>query len=250
MSNNLYHENNYVFNYSQYKKSINKKNNFAFTLIFLLIIILLGLCVFLYPKPNNFSEFHFVEIDNFQTYKDAVHLSQEVSASGGAGYVYFDGTYHVLASFYSNSADAEKVVENLKSEFENVQVFSINCKNFSQQKNLSSSQNDSIESLIIQIKKIILQLEEISIKFETKNCSFNEAILTIKNDIKNFSSSYDNFLSNFKTDSKYNKAKDYTQSISSSFLNLLNSEEQSFSASLRYCTVHTAITLTQFTYCF
>ena len=64
----IYH--NY-FNYYQYKNNINKKNNFSFIIIFLLIILLIGLCVFLAPTAKNLNTFYYVELDKFQTYKQA-----------------------------------------------------------------------------------------------------------------------------------------------------------------------------------
>ena len=100
---------NYVFDYCQYRKNLSTKNNFNFITIFLLIIILLGMCVFLKPIKTSKSIFYYVEIDNFQTYKDAQKLSYELQNFGTNSLIFFDKTYHVLVGFYSIKNHAKTV---------------------------------------------------------------------------------------------------------------------------------------------
>ncbi|MBQ8615163.1 MAG: hypothetical protein IJ415_01180 [Clostridia bacterium] len=173
-------------------------------------------------------------------------MSQTISESGGAGYIYFDGKYHVLASFYSNLDDAESVAENLINEYPNTQVLTIECKHFYSLKNLTDDQNSAIKNLIDSTKKIILQLEDLSIKFDTKEMNFNEANVHIKKYSDEFASILDGLFKNFKTNSKFNTAKEYAQEIQKTLTNLSNSDEQNFSTTLRYSIVDIAITLTQF----
>ena len=240
------YENKYIFNYSQYKKSINKNNNFTFTIIFLLIILLLGLCVFLKPKDNKLNKFYFVEVDNFQTYDSALKLSQTVKEKTGAGYIYFDNIYHVIASFYSKEKDAEKVCENLKNEYENVQVFCISYPQFVKQKNLSLKQNCSVENLINVCRKITLQLEQLSIDFETGKTPFKEAKILLANYYESFFSTFNEFNAQFNTNSKYNLSKSYAHEIDNSIRKLKESEEQNFSSLLRFELTSIAISIAQF----
>ncbi len=242
--------NNYVFNYDQYKKTINKKNKFHFSVIFVLIILLLGLCIFLYPKQTTANNFYFVEIDNFQTYNKANSLANEIKNSGGAGYVYFDGTYHVLASFYSNYKSAEKVVNNLKLDYKNANVFTIETNKFLVNKNLNSSHNNSIKNFLDATHKIILNLEKLNTEFDKKSLQLSELNIHIKNNQEEFDNVYSNLMENLKNNSKFNLAKEYLIQMKSSLSNLSNLENNTASTTLRYETIKLTITRIQFLSCF
>ena len=242
--------NNYVFNYDQYKKTINKKNKTSFLLLFFIVIILLGLCIFIYPKKSNTIEFYFVEIDNFQTFKEANNLSLKINESGGAGYVYFDGKYRVLASFYSNYDNAKKVADNLKNDYTNATVFTMETNNFHNIINLNSHQNNSIKNLLETTYKTILQLEDLIINYELKNISNNELNLHIKNHQTEFDEVYNDFINNFNNLSKYNLAKDYLVKMQQCFKNISTIENQNISSNLRYETVKLVILRSQFLSCF
>ena len=71
------------------------------------------------PKHTKTCEIYFLEIDSFQSYQSALNLSKEINANGGAGYIYYDGNYHVFANFYSKIEDAKSVLENVLEDFPN-----------------------------------------------------------------------------------------------------------------------------------
>lgn len=240
----------YIFNYDQYKKTINKKNNFNFSVMFIVIILLLGLCVFLYPKQTNTLNFYFVEIDNFQTYNKANSLANEIKNSGGAGYVYFDGTYHVLASFYSNYKSAEKVVNNLKTDYKSATVFTIETYKFTDKKKLNSSQNKSIKNFLDSTYTMILNLEKLNTNFDKKSLQIEELNIHIKNNQKEFDKAYSSLMEDLKNNSKFNFIKEYLVQMKSSLSNLSNLENNTASSTLRYETVKLVINRIQFLSCF
>ena len=240
----------YVFNYYQYKNSIPKKNNFNFTIVFFVIIILLSLCVFLKPKPTKLVEFYFVEIDCFQTYQQAINLSNELTLFGGAGYIYFDGNYHVIASFHSSYDDAKSVCKNIKTEYKNSSIFTLSNSPFVEQKNLNISQNNSIKDFIKTAEKTILDMEKYLIMCSKKEIAFNALSIALNETKKDFDLSYNSLLSSFKTNSKLNTMKEYANQISKSISDLCNTSEQNFLAKFRYQIVNIVVNYHHFLSCF
>lgn len=241
---------NYSFDYSQYKNKIYKKNPYSFTLIFLLIIILLGLCVFLKPINNKHYKYYFVEVDCFQTYKDALMLSNSLQERGGAGYVYFDNSYHVLASFYVEYDDAKMVANNIKNEYSNAKVFTIETKKFINNTNLNSAQNKAVKNLLETTKEQIVKLEKFSNKYDIKKLSYTELSIHLKNLQKDYDERQNNFITAFKSYSKYNLAKEYLEEINTSLKAISNESEQNISKALRYHTINIVINRYQFLSCF
>lgn len=254
MNNKYYNysqlENNYTFNFKEYKSHIKSNSKFSFLFIFLTIIILLSACVFLRPKKSNLHEYYFVEIDNFQTYQNALNLSQTIKQSSGAGYIYFDGVYHVLASFYSKHDSAEKVVDNLKSEFKNVKVFTIKSKKFFKSSSLNNKQNACVKNYLEKLNEIIFHLDNICINFETKISSHKKSIVDAKNLMEQYNEIYNDFISNFKTNSKHNITKKYAKEICTSFTTITSCSEQDFSCVIRNETINIVVLKTQIEKCF
>ena len=226
--------NNYNFDYNQYHSSINKKNNFSFYVIFLLIIILLGLYVFVKPQKENFNELYFVEIANFETYHQAIGLSQKVISNQAAGYIFFDGKYHVLASFYLNKNDAKKVVENIKNVYANACVFSIQENIFFSQKSLNNKQNKTLRDFINSTKENMIKLQNINLEFDSNKISFNEFKVYL-HEIKNsFDDAHIKLTSTFENDLKFNIIKDYAKQMSTSIENIIEANEQNANQIMRY----------------
>lgn len=238
----------YIFNYNQYKKSINKKPKNYFSLIFIIIIILLGLCIFLYPKNYNYEKMYFVEIDNFNTYKDANKLANLISNKGGAGYVFYDGKYRVLASFYSNYDNAKKVSENLNKEYKNVSILTVENTKFTPKKQLNKHQNSQVKIVLKTTFEALLKLEKLNLKLDKKTLSENELKLHIKNINDNFQNIYSSFLSYFKNDSKFNIAKKYLNEIKNSMSTL--TADTITSSILRYENIKIGINRNHFLTCF
>lgn len=243
------YENKYVFDSKKYKSSITSKNNFHFSIMFFVIIILLGACVFLQPKQTEMLEFYFIEIDKFQTYQNALNLSQEINSVGGAGYIYFDGKYHVLASFYSDYDNAETVLESLKNDYPSSNILTISTKPYSLKSNLKSIQNSAVENVINKSEDLVIQVEQLSNKYDRDEVTLSSLQLQLKNLYDDFHSSYDNFMTQFKTNSKYNVAKDHLSKMQKS-ISTLSNESGLTTANLRYELVSFVINRCQFLSCF
>jgi len=246
----IINENKFNYNYFLYKKTLNKKNSFVFILIILLIVLLVVSSFFVKPQKTKYSEFYFVEIDNFQTYKEAINLSQILQEKEAAGYIFFDEKYHVFASFYSTKNQAKKVCENLKNEYPNSQVFTIKSTCYSKQINLNSKHNKSIENFIKFTNKSIFQINDLSMQFFTKKTSFGKLKTHLTNHIKEFESYYYEFKKSFQTNSKFNQTKEYANNIYSSLLNLINSNEHNITLNLRFETVQIAVLYSKLCSCF
>jgi len=236
----------YVFNYSQYKKSINNKTNFHFSIMFLLIILLLGLCVFLKQRKPQLDEFYFIEINNFPTYNHAQKLSQEVSQSGGAGFVYFDGSYHVLASFHSNYDDAESVLQNVKTTHPTATIFSITSNHFSHHSSLSSSQNSSVKNFLNELETYILKIEKLSIQLDLREISFDQLSISTKKHAEPIMSAYENLINVFNHNPKHNITKQYAQQAVSAISNISALDQSNVSSCLRYHLISIVVNQHQF----
>lgn len=239
----------YIFDYNQYKKTITNKSHFSYSLIIFIIILLLGLCVYFKPNKLKESKLHFVEIGSVQTYSSALNLSQEINSLGGAGFIFFDGTYHVLANYYSSYNDAEKVVENLKNDHSNAKVFSISSASFSKSKKLSSSQNSTVENFNNESKKIMIQFENIVTDLSINKIRNEEFSILMKNLRQDYDNLNSNIQSSFKNNSQFNKAKDYANIMATSLLNASTSETFALNT-LRYELVSFVVNRHHFLSCF
>ncbi len=242
--------NDYVFNYNQYKNTINKKQNFNFLIIFFVIILLLGLIIFIRPKKQKLLEFYFVELGCFQTYQQALNLSNEINSNGNSSFVYFNGDYHVIVSFYSNYDDAKKVVENLQPEYANASLFTLEFKDFVNQNNLSKNQNSSIENFLNVSNDCIKKLENLSLMFDKKEIDYNELSFYLKDIKTDFCEQHDELETQFKFDSKHNIMKEYAYSMFSTINQITSLSEQDVTKNFRYLITKFVIGHYQFLSCF
>lgn len=212
----------FQFDYEQYKKKINHSKPFYFTIIFFIIIILLSLCIFIPQNRIEYDEYYFVEIDNFETYTKAKNTASQLQENDAAGYIFLDNTYHVFASFYSKKSDAKKVANNLKNDYKNCSVFSLNISPFKDKKDLSKKQNSSIKNLLKSTRKIIYLLEQVSLDkafADTIPNVHKNKILIAKEELDSAKSDFKNSFSN---NSKFNLVYDCVDNIQTSVLQCLN----------------------------
>lgn len=213
----------YIFNYYQYKKRLNKKNNFFIPLSFVLIIILIGLAFWL--KPANYkSEFYFVEIASFNTYNQAINLAKEIQLKGGAGYIYYNQNYKVLACAYNTKNEAKKVANSLKEEYPFVKVFSLPLHKINS-KNLNKNKQEILTETTKILNKEIPKLINLSFDLDLKKIEADKLSILLKNSHNNFNDAYKNFLEIFK-EPCFNVSKEYLANINFSFKQL-TTEQQS-----------------------
>lgn len=224
----------YQFDYSQYKKRINKKtNNSILPVLIVIILLLLGLAVFLMPKKTSTIQYYFVEVDCVLKYSDANDIATEIQQQNAGGYVYFDGKYHILASFYLDIESAKQVAENISTEYPNAQVFTLESSEYIENSNLSSKQNEALSNLNNANVNLINALYNLTIKFDTVEISEKELAI----DLTKLSNSYDNsakyFYTQFRNNSKYEITKKYTAEIAASVKNL-SEQSTNLSKMLKY----------------
>ena len=99
----------------------------------------------------------------FSGYKQANDTALKLQNESGAGYVYYNKNYHILASFYTNYDDAEKVCNSIQNDYKNSTVYTLKANQFLAQKNLTKTQNEIIKNLSSFLQKNIIKLSELSI---------------------------------------------------------------------------------------
>lgn len=199
----------YSFNSKEYNKKIYKSPSVGgFAILIFFIIILIGVAFVLIKQTKvKKNEFYFVEINAFASYKDACNLANEIQAKQAAGYVYFNGTYHVLANFYPSKQDAQNVCQNLIEEYPNCKVFSIEYKKFVKTKNLTNAQANATQNLSNKAHQTIEQIYNNILAFDKAEINQTELKLNFEKIANDFSPCYNNFVAEFKENSKFNKAK-------------------------------------------
>ena len=226
---------NYEFDYNQYKMKINKKNKYSICVMSFLILILLGVAFFVYPKDHRTTEFYFVEIRSFVTYNEANNLATTIQSMGGAGYVYYDGYYHVLAAYYPNEKDAKKVCENLKSEYDSAEVYTLTTDKFLKSNSLTTQENNTITEMINTNLTLIEQLYSNIIAYDTSSINESQLLINLENLKTDYKNKYDNYLSYFKQNDKFSKSIKYLNKILNSTENFKSiCSDQQISYKIKY----------------
>ena len=121
---------------------------------------------------------------------------------GGAGYVYFENVYHVLASFYPTKKQAESVVKNIKDEYENASVYKIDINKFYKNKALNEAQNNVIKDVVSSTSNFISKFYDLIIELDTDQISHNNFNL----EVKRLTDSTTKYIDEFKTQFKLNSS--------------------------------------------
>ena len=239
----------YEFNYSQYTKKLNIKNN-NFSIIFLVIILLLGCCVYLKPLDLKNNKLYFIQAQEFQTYNDAKNLSQEIKKNGFAGYIYFDKNYHVLISFHTSKADAKTTLKNSKSKHKNISIFYLEKKGFFNGKNLNKTQIKAITNFKNKTEKISLELENYYSSFFDNSLDLKTLSIHIENIKNNFDKTHTKLIKSFDNNSKFNPAKKHANNMLKSLSNLCLNVNELTPSSAQYEIINFVINQYQFLSCF
>lgn len=234
----------YNFNYLDYKKRLKKPIKFNFVFITLVLILLLGTCVFLNQNKQSFSTYYFVEVGEYSTFFQANKTAIELSQKSGAGFVYFDKSYHVLAGFYLTQESAKSVSKNIANEYPNAKIFTLSAAKFSNKKTYSKTENFTLKNMIENNKNLINSIYQLSLSLDKNELSFNSAItkiLALKDDFvcsqKLFEDSFKNEKIYFNTNKKLNE-------ICNSLTRLTKSTEQELKQKIKYELINITITHT------
>ena len=114
-------------------------------------------------------------------------MATEIKERNGAGYIYFNKLYHVLACYYSKEKDAQTIASNLKSEYPNTEVYCIS--HFKPQSNFHNSTLNIYNTTLT----IISYLEKSTIELEQKILN----ITSFKNNLSTLQEKFINVKNNF-----------------------------------------------------
>ena len=215
---------NYHFDYYQYTKKINKKSKLSFLVLILLSITLLITAIVIKPQNTHKIDFYFVEICSFPTYNQANILSQEIQNSGGAGYIYFDGNYKVLASYYATESEAEKVVENISNQYPKSCTYTLSTHDVRYLK-----VNSSLKDIFLSMSDVCLtsfkKLSSLLISFDKNEISSSSLKVEFKQLSHEFETISSKFLNLTNKDPKFNLHKEYILNLSTAFANFYSFEK-------------------------
>lgn len=239
----------YQFDYYQYLEKTNKNKNFSLLLLFLLIIFLMASYVFFNPRINNYKEFYFVQTNEFETYKDALNFSEKIKSNGVIPYVYFDKSYHILISFFSDLDKAKSFLKTIKKVYKKSNIFIIN---YPQIMNLKTSATELkiLKKHDEKFLKTLIIFESLNNDFQTNKIAFNEVSLQIKKQQEILSNSVNDFISFFENNPKFNLAKNYALKILKSLSRINSFNEKELSNQFQYELIFLTINNTQFLSCF
>ena len=240
----------YKFDYNEYKRKVRSSIGISIYLLIFFAVVLLGVIYFIKPKKNVVSNFYFVEVNNFLKYFDANALSAEIQARNGAGYIYFDSSYHVLAGYYLNQQSAQQVCNNIKEDYPTAKVFSIECANFKKHKNLTDKQNQIVFEIIEKNLENVENLYENIVNFDKNDINIDD----LKNFFNNLSTDYEQicnkFFSNFSENSKYIKSKQNINNINSCIKELSDCVNNNQLYKLKYNLIKIVVEHNYFVSCF
>lgn len=221
----------YKFDSKEYKKKILKKETFGFSFfVYVFVcIILMGVIFFLKPSIKTKTEnFYYVEVACTLNYNEAFKISTDMQTKGGAGYIYFDGKYHVFANLYLTKLEANSVAENIKEVYPSSKIYEMEFNKNINTKQLSSQQEKAVKNLTQTGFNSLNQIYENIIEYDKANLEKNIMILNFKTIKNNFESCYNEFIAAFDKNSKFNKCKTHLEKLYSSLENLTKDENQPF----------------------
>lgn len=232
----------YVFDYEQYQKKLNKKVNISFVFLFVIIIILSAIFSALNQPKIKTYEYHFIELNHFENYTQANEFSTQIKQVEGAGFIYKDDYYHVFANYYIDKENAEKVCKNLKNDYKNCKIYTISAHFPSNFKNLSINQNTVLKNILNNLYQLNIDLAELSLDYDTQKITYNSLCLKLKNLTENFTKNVDDFNNFFKANSSVNFVKDYLLNTTKNLNSLCsNLSEQNIKFNIKFSSVNTAL---------
>lgn len=151
----------------------------AFTLVISLITI--GAVVWFARTDGkltvNERNYGFISMGKYDNLSEASARADSVRNNGGAGYLYGEGKYEVVAACYPNKTSAAEVCERLVGAGETASVFSLSRPKISIEK--PNKNADVLSVMLAKPDKIFDELYEISVKTDTKEISEAAALYAV-----------------------------------------------------------------------
>lgn len=166
----------------------NKKYIVAVLIIIMLTGILLfadflsnGLAIGLFKKNSvdialKASAYYAVETGSFTSMSEAKACAAETSAAGGAGFIYNDGVFHVLASAYTKQADAAAAAASYSA----AGVFTVSIAQKSIAFSGSKSEKEAVQESFIQPLSVFSQASDMPGKVKSGSLSAAQAYIKLQ----------------------------------------------------------------------
>lgn len=217
--------NNFQFDYNQYKKKLNKHLNLDISVATLIIILLFGVAFFVYsPIKTKKLNFYFLEVGSFLNYTQAQQTAELLQNNGGAGLVYFNNKYRVLACAYVEHEQATTVKNNIKADYSTAKVLTLST-DMPTLHQFSKKEKTLIWNTIKTNTNLFKQLFNSVMDYESNNITHDKFILNIKNILLTFQQQVDNFENNFNNNLKTERAKQNLNNAKNCLNSILNNTE-------------------------
>ncbi len=214
--------------YQTFKRKYKTRKGITFTALIILTILLVGLAVFLIQTSEKKVEFYFIQAGVYLNYREALSLAQELQAKQGAGYVYYDGSYHILISFYPEKADAESVLNNLKVDYPNASVLTLSETAFKKNSSFTADENDAIYDLITNNNTFIRQTYNQLLLLDKSEISASVLQSNLRKISDDFEKNYENFKKNLKNNANFTLFNKILYEILESYKNLCEITKNEF----------------------
>ncbi len=231
----------YNFDLNDYKKRIGIKRSIPISIIIIFIILLVGVAYY-FRNTTSTNKFYFVEVSSFLNYSQASVLASEIQSKGGAGYIYYDGTYHVLVFYYAIKNDAKMVAENLSNSYAASRVYTLETKKFTNISNFTKEENSMIKDMINYNITTINSLYKAIISYDKEEIS-SSAFNVYLHDI---ASNYNSKLKEFNVYQNLQNYSKYLNKINDTFSSIISANEEGNSAKIKYHLIEIVISHSKF----
>lgn len=238
----------YFFDEKNYLAKFKPKNNDNFFIFVpIVIILLLGLAVFLNQQNKTTYNFYFIEIENVLNYSKANTLAQQLQTEGEAGFIYFDGSYHVFSKFCLDEKSADTELKNAIKKYPLSKLFKFSTTPKTLSK-LSKKQSQSAKEISAQMSCLVNKISTLNFNFVSGTSTLVETKLGYVNLYENFSKIKDEFKNLSKHELAENM-KTYLENISSD-LSSLTKEDEINKTNLQFYLADIVINYNSFLECF
>ena len=242
--------------YSAYlcnSKPINTRrssNTTPICVLVVMVILLAGVAFYFLQHTTRVDEFYFVQVGEFMNYSSAQKLSEEIQKKQAAGYIHFDGRYHVFASFYPLKEDAEKVVESLKGDYPNSTIYILEATKFKNKANLKKEENSAIQESLKENLIAINGLYNQTMSFDKAEINEKRLSLNVQEILSDYKKNLENFKNSLKNHTKFEIFNGYLTKISISLNDCIDHANKSESAFIKYEIIKMVVNHSAFLDCF
>lgn len=186
-----------------------------------------------------------VRLYTTETESEATERAEAVKAAGGAGYIYNDGVYSVVAAVFGDKADATTVAGNNQGEVIEIAIAAVKLPLY---EDVATSQTVS-DCMRYPFTVGVDHLERIALSLENKTCSDSAAALqlaAVKNELVSKREQLDAVLSTHPADSVLMKAATAYTDAAAAIETVGEADGRTMAARVQYAAVAVAVRFCRF----